>query len=133
MGAKYLGHKDITVPQSGTQRVVFNTEAVSRASFQLTPVTSSMDASFKIWSSNWTPDDVPGLTSLVGNKGNQMTGSAYQGYWSLETTGSAITPSTVLTPYMQHFADIGSRLLMLEVSSSLGGNLRVSMHGKTGD
>lgn len=122
------------VPVSGTFRTVFNVQDSSRSSAQLIRFSGSQDATYRIFSSNFGPDEsiVQGVQSLIGNKYQQLTGSAHDPYWTLELTGTFFTGSATIppTPATEHFADIGTQLLMIEVSSSFGGPYILRLHGK---
>jgi hypothetical protein len=134
MASKPLGRRNFTLPVSGTFRWVFNTEASACASFQLIRSSGTQDVSFRCWTTDVSPDDVPGLTGMVGDGRQQLTGSAYQKYWYLEpgASGSLTGSATdAVTPIMMHFVDIGSRAVMVEVSSSFGGPFTLYGHAKT--
>ncbi len=133
MGAQFIGQKTFTVGVSGTYRTVFNTEGASCASFQLVRYSGSQDASYRIFTTNFGPENFSGMPGSNGSR-SSMTGSAYRKFWYAEpgASGSAFTGSASIPadPFMMHFVDIGSRAVMVEVSSSSGGRFELVAHGK---
>lgn len=133
MGAQFIGSKTFSVGVSGTYRVVFNTEGASCASFQLVRALGAQDATYKIFTTNFGPENFSGMPGSNGSR-SAMTGSSYQPYWYAEpgASGSAFTGSATIpaSPFMMHFVDIGSRAVMVEVSSSYGGSFTLVAHGK---
>lgn len=136
MSVGYMARKDFTLPVSGALRFTFSNAATPWASFQIYRQLGTQDATFRIWTSNFSQKDVPGDGNL-GTENCLNTGSSYTtgyNYWYAEpgASGTAFTGSATdaPSPYMMHFVDIGSKHIMVEVSSSSGGQFMLYPHLK---
>jgi hypothetical protein len=134
MSAGYLRPQAVTLPISGSTRVVFSIGAGPYVSFQVRKSAGTTDATYAVFTSNFSNADVPLAT---GNGSAPLTGSApYFSYYSREIgmsgtlfTGSATDPPAAATV---HLGSINAAYMAVELSSSAGGTLTVFPHIKTG-
>lgn len=134
MSVGLLKPQTFTVPVSGSYRLFFTNMAGPWASFQLYRQSGSQDASYRIFTSNFSGIDIPGTDRPYQVPVTASTMAGNYNYWYAEpgASGTAFTGSATdaASPYMMHFVDIGSKHLMVEVSSSKGGTFILAPHLK---
>lgn len=134
MSVGFLAPQTFVLPVSGALRLFFTNMSAPWASFQLLRQSGSQDASFRVFTSNFSGKDVPGYATPYEVAITGSTAGANYGYWYAEpgASGSAFTGSATdaPSPYVMHFADVVSKHLMVEVSSSKGGTFILAPHLK---
>lgn len=133
MSAGFFAPQAFVLPVSGSHRLFFSDASALLASFQLYRESGQQDATFRVLTSNFSQQDVAGF-GVYSTPLTASTTSTNYGYWFAEpgASGTAFTGSATdaASPFVMHFADIGSRHLCIEVSSSFGGNFILAPHVK---
>lgn len=131
-GPGYIPPQPFTLPVSGALRFQYTIDSAPWASFQLYRTSGLQDATYRIWTSNFSQKDVAaaGLGTFTALSGSNL----YYAYWYPEPgcAGTAFTGSVTdaPTPFLMHTVDNGAKHIMVEISSSYGGNFVLYPHIK---
>lgn len=130
MSAGFHAPRRFTIPVSGSLRLDFSTAASTLASFEITKLRGTTDLTYSLFTTNFTADDLQGAQG-------RLTGSDWTSYWYPEPLGQnmvAFTGSLTDPPasVVVHMDEIATKSMLVQLSSSAGGDIIFYSHIKTG-